>query len=291
MTANTKQKKKKKTASKKKSAKSGKNRVVKAGKKSLKKKRSISSLPKRTRIILCVSVVFFAAIVLIVGFAINNSHNGRNLLNTEKDVAMGIDVSHHNGNVDWHTAAESIDFAFVRVGYRGYSKGEINPDKKAKHNLRFAEKAGVPLGVYFYSQAVTVEEAEQEAHYALKKIRGHDVSLPVFIDCEYASDSSGNTGRLYEAELSREEMTDIINAFCSVIKEAGYTPGVYASTYFYKTALDAENVTHNAVIWVADYNDSITYDGDYDIWQSTDSGHCDGVSSEHVDIDYWYLRK
>ena len=86
-------------------------------------------------------------------------------------------------------------------------------------------------------------------------------------------------------------MTAVVNAFCKRIKKLGYTPGVYASTYFYESVFDSKNITHDAFIWLADYNKKVTYGGDYDIWQKTEKGSCDGVSSKYVDIDYWYQKK
>lgn len=276
MATKTKQKKKKKPTVKKR-----KNTLVK----------NLKALPKSKKTAISVCVVFLVIVIVLVGVAVHNSNRSHNMLSLDKDVAQGIDVSHHNGRIDWKKVSDDADFAIVRVGYRGYSEGEINPDTRAKYNLRNAQRAGVPLGVYFYSQAVTPQEAQQEAQYVLKVIKGYDVSLPVFIDCEFAGGSNGFTGRLYNANLGREDMTDIANAFCAEIKKAGYTPGVYASTYFYESVFDAKNITHNAVIWVADYNSSITYDGKYDIWQATDKGKCDGINSKGVDIDYWYLKK
>ncbi|MGN0531183.1 MAG: glycoside hydrolase family 25 protein [Eubacterium sp.] len=276
MATTTKQKKKKKPTTKKR-----KNSIT----------QKLKALPNSKKTAISVCIFFLVIVIVLVGVAVHNSNHTHNMLSLDKDVAQGIDVSHHNGKIDWKKVSRDADFAIVRVGYRGYSEGEINPDTYAKHNLRNAQRAGVPLGVYFYSQAITPQEARQEARYALKVIKGYDVSLPVFIDCEFAGDSNGHTGRLYNAGLSRDEMTDIANAFCEEIKKAGYTPGVYASTYFYESVFDAKNITRNAVIWVADYNRSITYEGKYDIWQATDKGKCDGVNSKGVDIDYWYLKK
>lgn len=206
-----------------------------------------------------------------------------------KDIAEGIDVSEHNGRVNWNKVKEQYDFAFIRVGYRGYAKGNICEDKYAKSNIKGASKAGVPFGVYFYTQAITTKEAENEAEYLLDIIRHYDVKLPVMLDFEYATNSSGNTaGRLKEAHLSPQQSAEIINAFCSVIGEKGYTYGVYASSSMLKFNIATKALDKNAVIWVADYNSSVSYKVDYSIWQYSKTGKSDAVSSKYVDLNYWY---
>lgn len=249
-----------------------------------------AGLDKRGKIMVAVSVILIVIIAITVVIAAQNSGK-HNFLNTDKDIAYGIDVSSHNGKIDWKTVSKNVDFAFIRVGYRGYTEGELNEDKFSKKNLAEAQKAGVPVGVYIYSQAINEKEAEEEADFAAQIAKKYDVTLPIFIDCEYAYSKGGHTGRLHSAKLSKKEMTAVVNAFCKRIKKLGYTPGVYASTYFYESVFDSKNITHDAFIWLADYNKKVTYDGDYDIWQKTEKGSCDGVSSKYVDIDYWYQKK
>lgn len=208
----------------------------------------------------------------------------------DKEIAWGIDVSSHNGTIDWQTVAAQADFAFVRVGYRGYSEGEINEDTQYKENLKGAAKNDVPVGVYFYSQAVDEEEAAEEAEFLLSKIKGYSVSLPVVIDFEYAFKDGTHHGRLWNAQLNKKERTALINAFCSKVRDAGYTPGIYASTYIYESHLNMSEIDKDVFIWVADYNSNITYNGYYDIWQYSEDGTCDGVSSNAVDTNYWYTN-
>ena len=214
--------------------------------------------------------------------------NGTAVVLPDKDIAWGIDVSSHNGDIDWSAVSGEADFAFVRAGYRGYNEGEINADKNCHTNLKEAYQNGVPAGVYFYSQAVTEEEAKEEAAFVLEHIKGYRVSLPVVIDFEYAYKNGAHHGRLWDADLSKQERTAVINAFCDTVRDAGYTPGIYASTYIFESHLNRKDIPSDVFIWVADYNESITYDGAYDIWQYSESGACPGVSSTKVDTDYRY---
>ena len=101
---------------------------------------------------------------------------------TDAPFVEGVDISEHNGTVDWTTLAKSAKFAFIRVGYRGYNDGALHADKMAKENLKAARKAGVPVGVYFFSQATTVEEAQEEARFVLEAVRFAKVELPLLID-------------------------------------------------------------------------------------------------------------
>lgn len=246
---------------------------------------------QKTKILISISAIFLAIVIAITAISISSNKPDNPLSDIGKDVACGIDVSYHNGRINWHKVAEEYDFAIIRVGYTGYSNGALMEDTSARRNMRKATRADMPIGVYYYSQAITTEEAENEAKMALDIIKGKNITLPIFIDYEYAYEKDGKLGgRLYDADLNKKEATEIINAFCKTIKKAGYTPGVYASTSFYKSVLDAKSITKNAVIWVADYNDDITYNGKYDIWQYTNKGKVSGIHSKHTDKNYWYIK-
>ena len=245
---------------------------------------------KKARLALAGAVAVLL-VLLAVFIAVKSHQPSHPAYEFDKETAYGIDVSSHNGKIDWKTVKDEVDFAFIRVGYRGHANGSVNLDKKAKYNLKHANKNGIPVGVYFYSQAVNDEEAEEEAAFLLDAIKEYEVSLPVVIDFEYAYSKNTITGRLYEAKLTKAEKTSLINAFCKRVKQAGYTPGVYASTYIYESHINPKALDKDTVIWVADYNESITFDGEYDIWQSSEKGSCKGVSSKYVDTDYWYIKE
>jgi len=277
---------KKKTAVKKKpSAKKSNGRRPSANKK---KQQTLS--PKAVRI-LVICAVLVLLIVLIAVLAGKCSGGRRSTIQPpDKEIAWGIDVSSYNGDIDWETVASQADFAFVRVGYRGYTYGEITEDKLYKDNLKGANQNGVPVGVYFYTQAVSEAEAEEEAQFALDAVKGYNITLPVVIDFEYPQKKGKHTGRLWDAQLSKKERTAVINAFCDTVRKAGYTPAIYASTYIYESQLNLGSIEDDVFIWVADYNPEITYDGYYDIWQYSAEGSCDGVDSKYVDTDYWYTK-
>lgn len=211
---------------------------------------------------------------------------------TDREVVSGIDVSQHNGEIEWDRVSKATDFAFVRAGYRGYGNGTLAEDSRLHENLQNAEKNNILTGVYFYSQATTVEEAEEEADYVLELISPYNIKLPIFIDYEYPYDAEGqHTGRLYNADLSGREAANVINAFCRKIISAGYNAGVYSSSSVYNFDIKTSALDKNIFVWVADYNSSVTYLGRYDIWQYTKNGSCDGVNSKYTDLNYWYLKQ
>ncbi len=233
--------------------------------------------------------VIAAGILISVIVCVFSSSSRQEAYSFGKDVADGIDVSEHNGSIDWEKVSESKDFAFIRVGYRGYGDGEIHEDENAEENLENAEKAGIPVGVYFYSQAVSEKEAKEEADFVYKIIKKYNIALPVIIDFEYPVDSDGNaTGRLTEYNNNEKENAKIINAFISRIQSKGYIAGVYASSSIYKSKIDMSKIDDDAFIWVADYNSEVTYNMDYTVWQYSEKGSCGGVESKYVDLDYWY---
>lgn len=237
-------------------------------------------------------LVIVVALGVFAGVKFRPTHSEKAPVLTElnKDVAVGADLSHHNGKIDFEKLKKDVDFVIIRIGYRGYSNGEICLDKKAKQNIEAASKANIPVGLYFYSQAITPAEARQEARFAVKQAKKYDISLPIFYDFEYAEDKGQKVGRLYEANLNAKDNTELVNSFCDVVEKAGYQSGVYASSYMYKSRFKVGKISKNAYIWVADYNEKITYGGKYDIWQYTSKASNEAIKSKHVDMNYWYLK-
>lgn len=214
-------------------------------------------------------------------------HNSR--YNSGYDIVNGIDVSRYNGNIDWsQVKASGIEYAMIRVGFRGYgSSGSLNEDSMFRQNIEGALNAGLKVGVYFFSQAITRTEARAEANYVLDRIYGYNISLPVVIDYEYAS---GNIGRLYEANLSRDYATQICKAFCGTVESAGYTGMVYANKSMLENNLYADEISSDYKIWLAHYTTQTSYAGDYYAWQYTSSGQIDGVAG-NVDCNFFYEKK
>lgn len=200
-------------------------------------------------------------------------------------VLKGIDVSKWQGDINWGAVkAAGIQFAIIRCGARGSSSGSISTDSKYKQNIERAINAGIPVGVYFYSQAITEEEAIQEADYAISLVRGYKISLPVVLDYEY---DEKKEGRLYKAYLSKEAATNVCLAFCKEVRSKGYEPMVYANKSMLESSLNASTIAANNKIWLAQYNSQVTYSGAYNFWQYTSKGSVNGINGK-VDMNYWY---
>lgn len=254
-----------------------------------KKSKKMNKDKKVNILIVSIAAVLVVSIIVSIIAISSNKKRPQPVYDFGKEIAQGIDVSEHNKEIDWDKVKSQYDFAFIRVGYRGYGNGEIVEDKTAKENMKNAQKAGIPFGVYFYSQAVTAKEAKEEAAFALDMIKRFDVSLPVVIDFEYAADSDGElTGRLFQSNLDSQQNTDIINAFCKKVQDKRYTAGVYASSSVLHGKINTDDFSEDTVIWVADYNDKVTYKVDYTVWQYSKTGMVDGVGSKYVDMNYWY---
>lgn len=212
-------------------------------------------------------------------------HNTRYL---NCDVIDGIDVSKYQGYIDWNQVKDSgVEFAIIRVGYRGLTSGSLSEDDYYQINIQRALAAGLKVGVYIFSQATTEAEAVEEANYILSRISSYNITLPVVIDYEYGAN---NSGRLYNANLSVEQATNICNSFCARVAEAGYTPMVYANKTMLTNHLNASAISDKYKIWLANYTTQTSYTGDYTFWQYSSSGRVNGVGGD-VDCNFWYRPK
>ena len=267
--------------------------------KNIKRKRNNTKLKNRIRLSKngkkAVALISAAVLIICILCAIipNNPRKSPNvLLNMDKEIAQGVDLSYHNGEVDFEELKNEVDFVILRVGYTGYSNGKINADDNFKDYIKAANEVGIPVGVYYYSQATSKAEAKAEAKFVLKHIKKYDVSLPVFFDFEFAEKDGQRVGRLFEAGLNAAEHTEIVNEFCKIISDEGYDCGVYASSSVLSNELNAGKIDENAYIWVADYNSKVTYSGKYDLWQYSNKGRFNSVSNgeRDVDMNYWYIK-
>lgn len=199
--------------------------------------------------------------------------------------SIGIDVSRHQGDIDWQKVAASgmVDFAFLRVGGRFAQSGGIYDDDNFQKNIAGAQAAGIKVGVYFYSTAVTVEEAVEEANYVLEKVGPYGLQYPVAFDWEVLSDSSRN------ASLSKQTLTDCAKAFCDTVAAWGCTPMIYVNLNVAYERLDLSRLT-DYDLWFAQYNKRNQPDLYYNfrIWQYTDSGTVPGIP-EKVDMDIAFV--
>ena len=207
----------------------------------------------------------------------------------------GIDVSNHNGDIDWkRVKASGIDYAIIRLGYTGYSRERFSTryDTAFEYNISGARAAGLPVGVYWYSQAVNTSEARQEAQKLLAKLRSYSIDLPVFYDYEFAG--VGDRGRLDYAwssgAVNKATLTANAEAFCNEIQSAGYDAGVYASKSFLENQIDGASLGRKYNIWLAHYNNQTPYNGNYYMWQYSSKGRVGGVGG-NTDCNFTYLPK
>ena len=153
-----------------------------------------------------------------------SSNDGRiEYTGTDYDVLRGVDVSEHQLDIDWkQVAASGVDYAYIRVGWRGYTEGGLFEDAYFERNIQGALDAGLHVGVYMFSQAVTVQEAIEEADFVLERIGKYNVTLPVVFDWEKIEAAEARSHG-----LTMELRTDCARAFCETVKSAGYVPCVY----------------------------------------------------------------
>lgn len=209
-----------------------------------------------------------------------------------ENVTYGIDVSKYQGTIDWtKVAADGIEFAMIRVGYRD-SSGAIGADPTAKYNMQEAEKNGVKVGVYFFSTAASEEEAKEDADWVADYIAGYSITYPVVFDCEGFDKESSR-----QYNLTKEERSNIAMIFMDRIYERGYTPMIYSAVN--EITLDAKwdtsRIEKKYKVWIAWYNQYTTelenkpaYDGQCSMWQYSCTGRVSGIGAQ-VDLNVAYF--
>lgn len=201
---------------------------------------------------------------------------------TAAETIRGIDVSEHQGDIDWQAVKDSgVEFAIIRVGYRGYQSGDLFADENCQQNYEGAKAAGLKVGAYLFSQAVTVEEAQEEADFFLQCIAGWDLDLWAVYDWEYVSAEART------ANVDKRTLTDCTKTFLDAVTLAGYQPMVYFNRSQSENRLYMEELTHYD-FWLAMYHDPIeTFDYRMDMWQYTCTGSVPGIGG-NVDINLWF---
>lgn len=198
---------------------------------------------------------------------------------------LGIDVSAYQGSINWYKVKQAgVDYAIIRLGYRGYGTGALKIDTAFHTNMQNAIAAGVPVGAYFYSQAITVEEAIEEADAVIKNLSGYKVDYPVVFDMEEVNDDDEN---VRTASLTTEERTDITVAFCERIKAAGYTPMVYGNIKWLAMNLDLTRL-EDYDKWFAQYFKQPFFPYEFSMWQYTPYGKIAGISGS-VDLNMGFV--
>ena len=196
-----------------------------------------------------------------------------------KRAAQGIDVSVYQGDIDWKAVAESgIDFAMIRLGYRGYSQGSLQLDECFQTNIQGALDAGLDVGVYFFSQATTVLEAEAEADFVLEAIRSYPIQYPVVFDWEYITADAARTDG-----MTGEEITQCAAAFCELVSAAGYTPMVYFNQDMGYLVYELDQLNAFS-FWLAEYDSRPDFYYGFEMWQYTHTGAVPGIEGS-VDLN------
>ena len=190
----------------------------------------------------------------------------------------GIDVSTYQGDIDWEkVAASGVKFVFIRLGYRGYESGLLVKDDRFEDNIRGALQNGIAVGVYFVTQAISVEEAVEEAQFVMENIWPYNVTWPIVLDIEDAASATART-----AELSQQARTDHAIAFCETVKESGYTPMLYCNIRWFIEKLDITRITDYDK-WFAQYFRKPFFPYAFQVWQYSSTGRIDGIEGN---VDY-----
>lgn len=205
---------------------------------------------------------------------------------------VGIDVSHHQLVKDWNQVkAEGVDFAFIRIGARGYGDaGGFIKDKQFEYNLLNAKKAGIDVGVYFYSQALNEKEALEEAEYVLNNLKGRKLDLPVIYDPEHVYDKDNVTLIGRNSKVTKEQFTKNSVTFLKKIEEAGYRGGIYANMLWQTGEYDLSKL-QNYPMWFADYEKKPQSPYDFEYWQYTSTGKLKAIEGSTVDMNIQLIKK
>lgn len=198
---------------------------------------------------------------------------------------LGVDVSDYQGNVDWTAVKNAgMDFAILRLGWRGSTQGLLHVDETFEQNFENATDAGLFVGVYFFSQAVTEAEAEAEADFVVETLNGRKVAYPVVFDWETPMPSEQIPQEDLRAyDMDGEEVTKIAKAFCERVKAAGYTPCVYTNKSMAYEFFDLSELSAYD-LWYAEYQDAPSLYYDFRIWQYTEEGQVPGIDGG-VDVN------
>jgi GH25 family lysozyme M1 (1,4-beta-N-acetylmuramidase) len=192
---------------------------------------------------------------------------------------LGVDVSRFQGKINWEkVAADGVKFTFIRVGARGSTEGKIIEDNQFEANIEGALENGLDVGVYFYTQAINEAEAIEEAEYVIEALKPYTITLPVVFDFEPADTDDARTN-----DLSIEQNTANVLAFCSRVSEAGYTPMLYGGLKSFLMMLDTKQI-EPLKKWFAFYDDTMYYPYEYSYWQYTAQGRVNGIEGD-VDLD------
>ena len=199
------------------------------------------------------------------------------------DTRLGVDVSFYQGEIDWEAvAADGVEFAMIRCGYRGSESGTIVVDEQFENNIEGALAAGLAVGVYFFSQSTGAIEAAEEANFVLDLISGYDITMPVAFDWEPLEGSRAE-------DIDRSELTASAVVFCEMVKDAGYTPCVYLYRYtgYYEYMMER---LADYELWVGALGSWPDFYYRHMLWQFSMTGRVEGIDAD-VDLDYQFIPR
>ena len=205
----------------------------------------------------------------------------------------GIDISEWQGelsDLSWNKIKnDGIEFVIIRCGYTGYGKSKVKRvDKFFENNYNNAKKHGIPVGVYYYSCATSIEEAREEVNFVLDIIKGKKFEYPIVIDTEDDHDINNNSNsNKSQASIGKRTLTPIIKTFCDILEKENYYVSIYASTYWFENNLILDDL-QDYDKWIAQWSNSVSVDYEYGIWQYSSTGRVDGIVG-NVDMNYSYL--
>ena len=199
---------------------------------------------------------------------------------------LGIDVSRYQGRINWEKVKEDgYEFVIIRLGFRGYGKeGDIRLDQRFHENMQNAQKEGLDVGVYFFSQAISEEEALEEAHFVMNNLEGYELQLPVVYDPESILDHEARTD-----DVTGEQFTRNTRVFCDAIREGGFEPMIYSNMLWEAFEFDLAAL-QDIPIWYADYEEFPQTPYYFTYWQYTNEGRIKGIDGG-IDIDIQMIRK
>lgn len=200
------------------------------------------------------------------------------------ELIHGIDVSSHQAEIDWQRVANTpVEFAMIRAGYRGGIEGLQHQDEYFDQNMQQAAANGIKTGVYFYSSAITMEELEQDAQLVLDMVSGYQIDYPIAFDMEIYDEVNGRIN-----SLTMEEKTSFALRFCEIMEENGYQSMIYGNLDWLYSHLNFEEI-QDKEIWYAAYLSIPQMNDEFRMWQYTNTGQIDGIST-NVDMNVWLER-
>lgn len=193
---------------------------------------------------------------------------------------LGVDISRHDGEIDWKALRQSgREFVILRIAYRGYQSGLMKVDERFHQNIKAAQEAGFDVGVYVFSQAITEEEAAEEAEWVLRELKGYDIQLPVVFDPEHILDDDARTDN-----TPYEQFTKNALVFCRLVREAGYEPMVYCNMLWEAFVLDLVQLD-GIQLWYADYEPQPQTPYHFTFWQYSAFGDFPYCPNQPTDLD------